>query len=483
MTAKKQRPNVLWICTDQQRFDTIAALGNPDIKTPNLDRLVHQGVAFTRAYCQSPICTPSRASFMSGVYPSTVHVNYNGNASFPDRFPVVSRLFADAGYTCGLIGKLHIASCQKGVEKRTNDGYTYWQYNHATHWGVDEGNDYKEWIREKGEDLDILLKDPEGFPERLHHTTWCIDKTLDFLSRSRGKQWFTSLNIFYPHPPFNPPREYMDMYDPDAVTGPLFQESDLELQAALKDVTFQRGARNPSDLEIGERKGQTSGYLRGRKDAGMVKAFYYALISHIDDGIGKLLAYLEDTGQIDDTIVIFTSDHGDMLGDHGLLYKGCRFNEGLVRVPLIWSCPGRFESDLRSPGLVELTDITPTLLDLTGLEIPAHMQGRSFKGVLTGDAASDRFRDHVRCEYYNAADYPYMGNDQIATMYRNERYKIAVYHGHEVGELYDLEEDPGEFRNLWNSQDHAALRCDLMRRSFDATALAQDWGAPRIAGH
>jgi len=119
------KPNVLWICTDQQRYDTIHALGNETIRTPNLDQLVNGGVAFTRAYCQNPICQPSRASFMTSLYPSTLHVNGNGVNTFPKDVPLISKLFADAGYTCGLIGKLHLNAAFNGVEKRVDDGYTY----------------------------------------------------------------------------------------------------------------------------------------------------------------------------------------------------------------------------------------------------------------------------------------------------------------------------------------------------------------------
>jgi len=487
---KNRLPNILWICTDQQRYDTVAALGNSDIRTPCLDSLVRQGVSFTRAYCQSPICTPSRASFMSGLYPSTVHVNYNGNDVFPDHVPVVSRLFADAGYECGLIGKLHIASAKNRVEKRTNDGYSCWHYSHAPHWKVTDGNDYLSWLESKGEDRKELLADPRGFPSTLHHTTWCVEKTLDFLrslgeirSLSGRKPWFVSLNIFAPHPPFNPPREYMDMYDPHAMTGPLFQDSDLAHQEKLTPITFQRKAQHPSSLDIGEREGMTSNYLKGRKDAGALKAFYYAEISHIDEQIGRILEYLSQTDQRENTVIVFTSDHGDMLGDHGLLYKGCRFYDGLVRVPLIWSCPSRFQSDLRASALVELTDITPSLLDIAGLEIPMQMQGRSLMSILTGARNPDDFRDFVRSEYYNAVDDPYQNNDQIATMYRDDRYKLVVYHGHGLGELYDMENDPGEFKNLWDLPEYSELRFDLLWRSYDATARAQDWGAPRVASH
>ena len=369
------------------------------------------------------------------------------------------------------------------MEKRADDGYSFWRYSHSPHWGVTDGNDYARWVADQGEDLAALLNDSRGFPSRVHHSTWCTEMALEFLAGQGAEPWFLTVNYFYPHPPFNPPREYRGRYDPDAMPAPLFREADLEQQATLGEVSFQRGARHPSALDIGTRKGMPPGYLGGRQDAGAAKAHYYALITHLDEQIGRLLGNLERSGQLDDTIVLFTSDHGEMLGDHGLLYKGCRFYDGLVRIPLIWSWPGRIRRDQRSPALAELTDIAPTLLDLAGLAIPGHLQGRSLAHILGGNPDPARLRRFVRSEYFNAQQDPRTGADQMATMYRDERYKLVVYHGRGLGELYDLQEEPGEFHNLWSSSAHAALRHDLMARSFDATVMAQDWGSPRVAAH
>ena len=248
---------------------------------------------------------------MSGLYASTVHVNYNGNDRFPDDVPVVSRLFADAGYRCGLAGKLHLASAEHQVEKRADDGYSFWRYSHSPHWGVTDGNDYARWVADQGEDLAALLQDARGFPSRVHHSTWCTEMALEFLAGQGGEPWFLTVNYFYPHPPFNPPREYRGRYDPDAMPAPLFREADLEQQATLGEVSFQRGARHPSALDIGTRKGMRPGYLGGRQDAGAAKAHYYALITHLDEQIGRLLGHLAQSGQLDDTIVLFMSDHGE----------------------------------------------------------------------------------------------------------------------------------------------------------------------------
>jgi len=152
-----KKPNVVWICTDQQRYDTINKLGNPWIKTPNLNKLCERGVAFSRAYCQSPICTPSRASFMTGLYPSCIPSNKNGNKNFRNNgagVSIVSRIFKEAGYQCGLVGKLHLASAFKGVENRIEDGYDFFKYSHAPFVESKKGNQYAQWLEQKGWNFD-----------------------------------------------------------------------------------------------------------------------------------------------------------------------------------------------------------------------------------------------------------------------------------------------------------------------------------------
>ncbi len=476
------RPNILWICTDQQRYDTIGALGNPYVSTPNVDRLVEEGVAFTHAYCQSPICTPSRGSFLTGMYPSAVHVNGNGNEYFPDSPPLVTRLLADAGYDCGLIGKLHLASAHRRIEPRVNDGYRYWQYSHAPRDDWETGHDYADWVRSKGQILGELTKSIDGVPAELHQTTWCAEKTIEFIRQERDGPWLASVNIYDPHPPFNPPKTYRDMFNPTDMPGPLFRESDLEQQKKLEAVDFQSKGRSPEELDIRSpilprAPGTVDAGSAGGRDGRTLQAAYYAMIKLIDDVLARILDALEETGQRERTVIIFTSDHGEMLGDHGLIQKGCRFYEGLVRVPLIFSLPGHFEQNLRSDALVGLLDKAPTLLELAGLEIPDRMQGMSLLPILRGEVSPDHHRDFVRCEFYDALDQP---DGTFATMYRDRRYKLVMYHGHTHGELYDLEADPGEFENLWDVSSAQSLKVGLMKRSYDASMLAMDRGPRRI---
>ncbi len=460
------RPNILWYCTDQQRFDTIGALGNPHAQTPTMDRLVREGVAFTHAYCQSPICTPSRASFLTGLYPTRVHCTRNGNESFPDWPPLITKQIAESGYECGLIGKFHLTSAGHRTEPRLDDGYSYWKFSHAPRDDWPHGHDYAEWVSAQGEDLDSLRNSPDRVPTELHQTTWASEMAIDFINQPRQQPWLLSVNVYDPHPPFIPPRSYFERFDPSTLPGPHFRPSDLDQQAKFKNIDFQGSVQTPD-----------------QRDACTIQAQYYAMIAQIDDQLARVMQVLEVTGQADNTVIIFTSDHGESLGDHGLLEKGCRFYEGLVRVPLIFHAPARFQQGLQSHALVELLDKTATIVELCGLDPPEYQQGRSLLPILRGESSPDHHRDFVRCEYFDALDSHFTGGSgTFATMYRNRRYKLCVYHGHNLGELYDLEQDPWEFDNLWDDPAHQQTKLELLHASFDQTMLlTTDVGSRRIA--
>ena len=461
------RPNILWICTDQQRWDTIHALGNEFIRTPNIDRLVHQGVAFNTAYCQSPICTPSRASFLTGLYPSTVHGTTNGNLFWGEGAPLVSKLLRDSGYDCGMVGKFHLAGGWRRVEPRPlDDGYRVWEWSHAPRNDWPEGHDYKDWLAAKGVDLGELRTNPAKIPPDLHREAWCTQRAMAFIETERpaNQPWLLSINYYYPHPPFDPPEEYRQRYDPTALPTPAFQPSDLSPQEKLSKIDFQSHAQTPESFNSQE-----------------IKAAYYGMIEFLDDLLGQLLESLERSGQIENTLIVFMSDHGEMLGDHGLTQKGCRFYEGLVRVPLIFCWPRQFQQNLVSKALVELTDITPTLLDLCGIEQPEKMLGHSLLPILTGEANPQQHRNQVRCEYYRALkDDAHGFEGSYASMIRDDRYKLVVYHGHNTGELFDLRTDPDEFYNLWDDPAYVEIRFKMLLKNFDELAFAVDTGPKQV---
>ena len=459
------RPNILWICTDQQRYDTIHALGNEHIQTPNLDRLVCEGVSFTHAHCQSPSCTPSRASFLTGLYPNTVHCTRNGNAYFPanERVQPITKRLADVGYHCGLAGKLHIASAWSGEETRVDDGYRQFWYSHSPHQGIGTGNQYTDWLIQQGHDLDDILqkkKDNTYGPyqpdidARFHQTTWCADRAIEFIEGPQDGPWLMSVNPFDPHGPFDAPDSYRNRYNPSDLPVPLFQDTDLETQSRLKHYFNDKKVNPP-----GEQEQQNT-------------ASYYGMISLIDDNVGRMLEALEKSNQRDKTVVIFMSDHGEMLGDHGLTSKGSRFYEGLVRVPLIISWPSQFLQGHRATGLTALLDLAPTFADLAGCSLE-WTHGKSLLPILTGEHPGHQHHDFLRCEAYKP-------ESQCATMIRNDRYKLATYHNVDHGELYDLHRDPNEFTNLWDDPAHSQIKLNLIKQNFDHTVVCGDPGPARI---
>jgi len=460
-SKKNERPNILWICTDQQRYDTIHALGNKYIRTPNIDKLVETGTAFTHAFCQSQICTPSRSSFLTGMYPSTIHACINGSDHWDEAAPLITKTLADIGYDCGLAGKFHLSSAMAHEPelRPKDDGYRRFWYCHAPHQGIGKGNQYTDWLTSIGQDFKKLKKKYGYIPAQWHQTTWCADRAIEFMKEERSGPWLFSVNIYDPHGPFDPPKKYVDRFDVESLPGPLFRESDLAAQARLAAINFQSKAKRPVYPE-----------------AKLTLAKYWAQIELIDENVGRILEALEKTGQRENTIVIFASDGGDMTGDHGLVAKGCRFYDQLVRVPLIFSWPGRFKAGLRSEALVEMMDIAPTLLEANGLSVPKRMQGQSLLGILEGRTEPHEHREFVRSVYYNALK----GLESYATMIRTLQYKLVNYHGHDPGELFDLEKDPYEFDNLWENPAHADVRFELMKKSFDALAFAVDTGPPRV---
>jgi len=405
---------------------------------------------------------------MTGMYPSRVHNTRNGNATFPDYPPVITKLIADAGYRCGLIGKFHLQSSGKRTEPRIDDGFSYWKFSHAPRDDWESGHDYADWVRQKGGDLDALRAQEEGVPTELHQTTWSTERAIEFLevSQTQREPWLLNVNIYDPHPPFIPPRSYAEKFDAAALPGPHFQESDLDQQKKLACLDFQDEIRTPEQHQ-----------------ASSAQARYYAMIAQIDDQFQRILDYLEETGQRDNTVILFTSDHGEALGDHGLMYKGCRFYEGLVRIPLIFSWPGRFQQGVRASGLVELLDMSATLLDLCGLRLPDYFQGRSLKSILTGSADAGHFREFVRSEYFDALDPHFTGGTgTFGTMFRTETHKLCMYHDKQLGEIYDLIEDPWEHADLWDCPKTAGIKQELIRKAFDAhVTLTTDMGSERIA--
>lgn len=488
---KQKAPNIVWFCTDQQRWDTIHCLGNPYIQTPNLDKFINESVTFTNAYTQAPICTPSRSCFLTGRYPRSTKAIFNGNEFYSKDEKLVTKLLAENGYTCGLAGKLHLMTAQGKRENRTDDGYSFFKWSEHPNNDWPEGdNDYQTWLREQGlrwEDIyggkytSMATWPPTpnpnftgktvGVPAKYHQTTWVVSEAIMFIEEHKDSEqpWEISLNPYDPHPPLDPPQEYKDRLKIEDMPLPLWKDGEMN----------NKPPHQQKDLQIGGQEGQAEPFFTlSDEDKREHWRDYYAEIELIDDQFGRLMEYLDKEGLRDNTLVIFMSDHGEMNGDHGLYWKGAYFYEGLVHVPLIMSHPS-FKKGLRSSALVELVDIAPTIMDMVTGEVPYYMQGKSLLKLLQGEADPSRFNESVYSEYYHCLKGTH--EDIYATMYYDGRFKVVVYHGKDYGELYDHNTDPNEFDNLWDEPEYQDLKNALIKKDFDNAVMKNmDYSMHRI---
>ncbi len=466
------QPNILWICTDQQRYDTLGCAGNQFINTPNLDNLAQNGVMFDNCFSQSPVCAPSRAAFLTGRYPVTCGCRQNGQ-DIPATEVPVTKLLTDNGYRCGLSGKLHISACNPALgiemEPRINDGYTDFHWSHHDGAGWDTHNEYWQWLDEHGLEFKETPH-PEckyisyGMQEEYTQSGWCVDKAIDFIKARQddGQPWLFSVNIFDPHHSFNPPKSALDKFADiiDDIPLPEYVPGELENKPVWQQTDHKGAYSNPGQLEY---------ETMSESDHRWIKAAYWAMVEIIDRHVGRLLETLKATGMDDNTIIIFSSDHGEMLGDHGIYLKGPYFYDCLTRVPLILSGKGLCK-DRRVAELTELFDIAPTILDLCGIDIPEGMQAKSFKGILNGSELTHR--DSVYCEFYGA-NFTYTPH-AFTTMVRTDQYKLTVAHRLNQGELYDLQKDPSEHNNLWNDPNYSAIKTDMLMLLTDRMAETAD---------
>jgi arylsulfatase A-like enzyme len=479
------RPNVLLICTDQQRYDSLGCFGNAYARTPNVDALARQGIVFGQCYTPSPVCAPARASLLTGRYPHAHGLWANGVA-IPEHERLFTRDLADAGYDTGMVGKMHLAACFQGrTEPRHDDGLRMYEWAHDPSHGSPE-NAYHRWLAERHPALHARAIEQgtgrqghrqglwDTMPTEAHYSRFVGDRTIEFLRESRGdRPFFMWANFFDPHHPFVAPEEYLDRFDAAALPAPLGPESlaakpPIFAEASAKSYAgFARGFAEHSPEEIRE----------------VVRA-YYAMVALIDDEVGRILAALDELGRREDTLVIFTSDHGEMLGDHGLLLKGPMMFEGAVRVPLIVRWPGVVPAGRRCDELVQWHDLGPTVLEAAGLPPQPRGQAQSLLPLARGDADATG-RGWAICEYRNSG-HPY-DPPVHTTMLRRGDHKLVVHHGPpataraRTGELYDLARDPDECRNLWDDPQHRELRTELQEYLLDALVATEDRTQPRDA--
>lgn len=444
------QPNIVLIMSDQHRGDTLGCAGHPCVRTPNLDRLATRGVYYANAFSPMPVCVPARYSVITGCVPLAWGNRGNGGLIPPD-VPTLPSILKQAGYRTALMGKAHFTGPEEEC-RRLGIPRFRWKYGFDEILFAEEGrqwqhgDDYEAylkrvgwhgWQRAHGIGNNDVRTAPSPLPREHYQTAWATDESIRWLrDHARQQPFFLMTSYVKPHAPYDPPAPYDAMYDPRAVPSPLGGPEDLQaLSPAYERLRKAYGWNSLPD----------EAHRRAR-------AYYYGNITFIDDEVGRLLAALDELGVSDNTIVAFVSDHGDLMGDHGLYFKGLFFRESW-HIPFMIKAPGRMEDRGRVDRFASLQDLMPTLLSLCNLPIPAGVHGED----LTRDL--DSGPEIVFGSYEPAPRRMHAA--------RTARWQYAFHEAGGYEELYDLAGDPHECHNLAGRADTAEITGDLRRRTAD----------------
>ncbi|MCL5270713.1 MAG: sulfatase-like hydrolase/transferase [bacterium] len=499
-----KRPNILFITSDQQHWNTLG-VHNPEISTPNLDRLVRQGTYFTRAYCPNPTCTPTRASIITGMYPSQ-HGAWTLGTKLSEAVHTVGEDFMAAGYRTALVGKAHFQPLRATEEFNSLEAYPilqdldFWRTFDEPFYGFEHvelarnhtheahvGQHYALWMEGKGlmnwrdffvpptGTLDPRLRHRWPIPEEYHYDAWIAERAgalLEGYQRS-GENFFLWASFFDPHPAYLAPEPWDTMYDPEALTLPEVAPGEHDRNPPHHRMTQQRGSDFSVYRESGEGMHGMHCHLHDRGQLRRDMATYYGMVSLMDKYIGRILDKLDALGLAGDTIVVFTTDHGHLIGHHGLIAKGPFLYEDMIKVPFAVRWPGHVAAGAESPALQSLVDLAPTFLNLTSLPAPRTMTGVDQGAVWKG--AAPVARDHILCEHHHEPTTIHLKTRV------DERWKITVYFNQSYGELFDLQEDPGEINNLWDDPAWQETKQELLLKFLWAELGKEPMWMPRVA--
>ncbi len=452
---KTESPNIIFLLTDQQRIDTIAALGNPHMITPHMDKLASKGgVAYSRAFCPGATCAPSRAAIFTGMYPHNT-----GAYSFDEwgHHRTWVNDLADHGYWCANIGKMHYiprdvsGGFHERVVVENPTSVMNWGGNGDDAWGhyLAFHNEERPNHRHRS-DPDWASK-LQGVPwekeEHLHSDTFTANSAISWARQHKADcPFFLQVGFPGPHEPWDAPERWVNQYLERQEMFPSPVENNSEDKPPQHEATraFHASCDHESRLDLSN---------ASPEQIKRMQAHYYAKISFVDEQIGRVMEALDARGFLENTIVVLSSDHGEHLGDHGMVYKWL-MHESVVRVPLVfWEKEPRHLSAGNRGELTSLIDLGPTFLDLAGIPVPTRLEGNSLRASLAGQPGPQR--DAVFCE------------DNYMLMIRTENHKLVHYFGQEAGELYDLASDPSETHNLWDAPDQESVRRDLQLRLFE----------------
>lgn len=515
------RPNFILFVTDQHRADHLGCYGNATVRTPAIDQLAARGTRFDNFHVASPVCMPNRASLMTGRLPSLHGVRHNGIPLSFDHVTFVE-LLAAAGYATVLTGKSHLQNftgrppnfsfdelpgrtappvALREADRRQRTGPAYEAENDSlwrkgghdvalpfygfdradicTGHGDQVGGDYRRWLAARHPDPESLLgpanalPDPTRaapqcwrtrLPEQLYPTAYVEDRAADFLtSRAAagdGRPFFLQVSFPDPHHPFTPPGRFWDMFDP----------RDIEIPAnfAAGDVAPLRNLRENLANGTAVRDQPTLPFAVTEDEARIIIALTYGMISMVDEAIGRLVRLVGDLGMDKNTVLIFTADHGDYMGDHGLMTKYLLHYRSLVRVPFIVADPAQTEKVEVRGDLGSTLDIATTILGRAGLQPCNGMQGRDLF-----DAGAPAPKSLLIEEDGSLPMFGESGRERVRTLVTS-RWRLSHHHGPDWWELYDLQSDPGESVNLWGRPEAQATADALMREMIARMTEMQD---------
>lgn len=507
-----QKPlNILLITSDQQHYSTLGAV-NPRIQTPALDRLCSEGTRFDRAYCPNPTCTPTRATLLTGLMPSQ-HGAWTLGTKLMETVPTIGQALGHAGYATSLIGKAHFQPLASTPEypsiecQPTLRDLDFWRSFHGPWYGFDHvetarmhgdeshaGQHYAIWLEEHGladwkeyfrpwpETPDPTNKYYERenrtwkLPEELHYSVWTAERTIAQIEQAAAtdRPFFCWSSFHDPHPPYIVPEPWASMYDPAEMQPGSLTEGEHDKNPVHFGLT-----QHPDAEEKFEKLFAGDGAIHGRgchlRDVEELKkdmACYYGMTSLMDREIGRVLTRLDELGMAENTLVVFTTDHGHFLGQHGLTAKAIHHYEDLLRIPFLVRWPGQVPAGAVSDSLQNLVDLPTTFLAAAGAAVPHHYVGLDQRSTWAGEEA---VRTGSITENHHGTTIC-----NIRT-YVNQRYKITVYAQWDDGELFDLQEDPGEVNNLWHEPAAAELKQQLLLEFIQETMKSDSLPMPRIA--
>lgn len=429
------RPNILILFTDMQRADTIHALGNATIRTPQLDRLVAEGTAFTNCFSPSPVCVPARCCMHYGMVPQKTGLCDNGRM-MDDNGASYAAVLSDHGYRTHAVGKCHFtpdARALRGFQSRLNQGECT---------SDPETDDYVAWLRDNGYDYYeahgargemYYIPQVSCLPAEAHPTQWIGNESDRFIRESseRDQPWCLYAGFVHPHPPFAPPKPWHKLYRAPDMPLPFIPDRSAELHTWINRLQNRYKYRD---------RGLDLNLLR------VIKAYYYATISFVDYQVGRILHSLEQTNQLDNTLIVFASDHGEYLGDYGCFGKRA-MHDVSARVPMLVRYPDRFPAGQTCSVATSLCDVFPTLLGTAGIS----PEGLSLDGRDLADTVAEPNADRtVYSQFADGAKAIYMAVD--------EPWKYVYSAGDRAEFLFDRHADPAETRNLAASADASSIK-------------------------